>query len=79
MGAGNTRMPKLNDGLARAGEVLPFARAGQEFTPTVGHYSQQHIATNLRAMYDELVQQPLPDRFVELLHQLDTRSEKKQP
>ncbi len=29
-------------------------------------------------MYDELVQQPLPDRFVELLAQLDTRSGKEQ-
>ncbi len=66
-------MPKLKDGLARAGEVLPFARAGQSISPTVDHHSQQHIATNLRAMYDELVQQPLPDRFVELLAQLDAQ------
>ncbi len=69
--------PKV--GLARAREVLPFARTGRETIPTVSPHSQQHIATNLRAMYDNLVQQPLPDRFVELLAQLDTRSEMKQP
>jgi hypothetical protein len=71
-------MSRLRNGLARSGEVFPFVRAGQDTTPTVSHHSQQHIATNLRAIYDELVQQPLPDRFVELLAQLDTRSGKEQ-
>jgi hypothetical protein len=46
---------------------------GQEITPAISHSSQQHIATNLRAMYDDLVQQPLPDRFVELLAELDQK------
>ncbi len=68
-------MRKLTDGTSRAGEVLPFARAGQQITPTISHSSQEHIATNLRAMYDELVQQPLPDRFVELLAQLDQKQQ----
>jgi hypothetical protein len=64
-------MPKLKDGLARASVVLRFPRAGQVITPTVSPHSQQHIATNLRAMYEELVQQPLPERFVELLARCD--------
>ena len=70
-------MSSLKVGLARAGKVLPFARAGQNITPSVDQHSQQHIATNLRAMYDNLVQQPLPDRFVELLAQLDQGQQEK--
>ncbi len=72
-------MSKLKDGRARAGEVWPAAGADQGTAPTVDHHAQRHIATNLRAMYDELVRQPLPERFVELLAQLDTPPEKKQP
>ena len=52
---------------------MPLSRVGQEITPAISHSSQQHIATNLRAMYHELVQQPLPDRFVELLAELDQK------
>ncbi len=72
-------MRKLADGAARAGEVLPFSRAGQEVTPEVSHNARQHLGANLRGMYDELLQQPLPDRIVELLAQLDTAPETKQP
>jgi hypothetical protein len=70
-------MNKRADGLARAGDVLPFARAGQQITPAISHSSQQHIAATLQAMYAELVQQPLPDRFVELLAQLDQKQQEK--
>lgn len=70
-------MQKLVGGPTRNGDVLPFKRAGQEFAPTVTHHSQDNIATNLRAMYAELVQQPLPDRFVELLAQLDQNQREK--
>ncbi len=70
-------MSSLKDGPAPAGEVLPFARTGRETIPTVSPHSQQHIATNLRALYDNLVQQPLPDRFVELLAQLDQGQQEK--
>ena len=32
---------------------------------------QDHIGAKLRAMYDELRDQPVPDRFLELLGELD--------
>lgn len=35
--------------------------------------SQKRIGDQLRAMYDELMQQPVPDRFKELLDQLDEK------
>ncbi len=66
-------MRKLTGASLRAGEVMPFSRVGHAITPSISHSSQQHIATNLRAMYHDLVQQPLPDRFVELLAELDQK------
>jgi len=35
---------------------------------------QGHIGRQLRTLYDEMLQQPIPDRFFELLKQLDERS-----
>lgn len=32
---------------------------------------QDHIGRQLRAVYDDLLSQPVPDRFLELLQQLD--------
>jgi hypothetical protein len=34
---------------------------------------QDHIGRQLRALYDEVASQPVPDRFMELLNRLDTR------
>jgi hypothetical protein len=36
--------------------------------------SQKRIGDQLRAMYDELMQQPVPDRFKDLLDQLDKKA-----
>jgi len=35
--------------------------------------SQKRIGDQLRAMYDELMQQPVPDRFKELLDQMEKK------
>ena len=35
---------------------------------------QHHIGRQLRAVYDDLVSRPVPDRFLELLAQLDRQS-----
>ncbi len=34
---------------------------------------QAHIGRQLRALYDEIVQQPVPDRFVQLLEELERK------
>ena len=39
---------------------------------------QDVIGTQLRDMYDDLVNQAVPDRFTELLQQLDKRDDKGQ-
>ena len=37
---------------------------------------QDHIGQELRAMYDEVLQQPIPDRFLDLLKELDEKADK---
>jgi hypothetical protein len=44
--------------------------------PKLDSGSQKRIGDQLRAMYDELMQQPVPDRFRELLDQLDKNGRK---
>jgi hypothetical protein len=41
--------------------------------PGLDRQVQARIGDNLRAMYDDLLQQPVPDRFKDLLGQLETR------
>ncbi|MBB4041488.1 hypothetical protein GGR34_003165 [Microvirga flocculans] len=42
--------------------------------PKLDSSSQKRIGDQLRAMYDELMQQPVPDRFKELLDQLEKKN-----
>jgi hypothetical protein len=35
---------------------------------------KEHIGRQLRALYDEVASQPVPDRFMELLNRLDAKS-----
>lgn len=39
--------------------------------PKLDNVSQGRIGDQLRAMYDDLIQQPVPERFKDLLDQLD--------
>ena len=39
--------------------------------PTLDRNIQARIGDNLRAMYDELLRQPVPDRFKDLIGQLE--------
>ncbi|NGM32461.1 hypothetical protein G4G93_00680 [Methylobacterium sp. DB0501] len=39
--------------------------------PALDRDVQGRIGSHLRAMYDELMQQPIPDRFVDLLAELE--------
>jgi hypothetical protein len=34
---------------------------------------EAHIGSRLRAMYDSVLREPVPDRFMDLLRQLDTK------
>jgi hypothetical protein len=46
--------------------------------PKLDSGSQKRIGDQLRAMYGELMQQPVPDRFKELLEQLDKKNGEKE-
>jgi Anti-sigma factor NepR len=37
------------------------------------------IGQRLRTFYDEVAQQPVPDRFMDLLNQLEAKSSEKKP
>ena len=53
--------------------VIPEASLSAELSPEpkLDSVSQGRIGDQLRAMYDDLMQQPVPDRFKDLLDQLE--------
>ncbi len=55
--------------------VIPNASLEDKLTsdPKLDRTTQTRIGDQLRAMYDDLMQQPVPDRFAELLGRLDQR------
>lgn len=52
-------------------DALADAREDSPSEPTIDRASQTRIGDNLRSMYNELMQQPVPDRLMELLGRLD--------
>ena len=68
-------MRELVDGLApwdgSDAEIALFGGPGQEVSPTGGRSGQRHITSELRAAYHDLIQQPLPERLLELVAKLD--------
>jgi hypothetical protein len=62
----------------RTARVIPEASLTENLTsePTLDRAIQERIGTQLRAMYDDLMQQPVPDRFADLLGKLEKRDEK---
>lgn len=49
----------------------PGLRSKPPGEPTIDRPSQSRLGDHLRAMYDDLMQQPVPDRFVDLINQLN--------
>jgi hypothetical protein len=58
---GGTAMPI--EGAQEGGLILPFESM-----------VQGHIGRQLRALYDDVLSQPIPDRFLDLLRKLDEGS-----
>lgn len=52
--------------------------AGPE-QPALDRNVQGRIGSHLRAMYDELMQQPIPDRFVDLIAELERSAARETP
>jgi hypothetical protein len=57
---------------------LPIGRDDFEAmtqSPQLDRQAQARIGEQLRSMYDDLLKQPVPDRFVELLKKLDDKGD----
>jgi Anti-sigma factor NepR len=48
----------------------------QSGTTAIGSDIQGHLGRKLKASYDELVRQPVPDKFRQLLEELERREKK---
>jgi Anti-sigma factor NepR len=57
----------------QAGE--PVTARPQAKTPGLQPQVQDHIGRQLRALYDDVLGQPVPDRFKELMERLDRKAE----
>ena len=57
----------------RLGAVFPDASRSDTTSaePRIDRSTQTRIGDQLRAMYDDLVHQPVPDRFKDLLDRLE--------
>jgi hypothetical protein len=61
----------ITEDRSRAFDAFPFVRPGEETSPALGPTAQRHIASSLRTMYNDLVHEPLPEQFLELIARLD--------
>ena len=59
----------------RSATVIPETSLSDKLSsnPKLDRAIQSRIGDQLRAMYDDLMQQPVPDRFKDLLDQLEKR------
>lgn len=62
---------KTNNKTEKKIEMMNHAPAQPEIYDLIGQ--------RLRNFYDEVAQQPVPDRFVDLLNQLEAKSSQKKP
>jgi len=54
-------------------EAADPGAVGREPAPGMVPQIQDHIGRQLRAVYDEVLNQPVPDRFKELMDKLDEK------
>ena len=64
--------------LAAVASQASVSHAMASAEPSLDRAIQARIGDNLRAMYDELLQQPVPDRFRDLLGKLDQNRDGKE-
>jgi hypothetical protein len=66
----------ISDRRKGAAKLMPKADLSDDLSdsgaePRLDRATQDRIGTHLRAMYDDLLNQPVPDRFAELLGRLE--------
>ncbi len=58
-------------------EARPLMRTSATHEPSLGRDVQAKIGQQLRTMFDEVVKQGVPDRFIDLLGRLEHEDDKK--
>jgi hypothetical protein len=53
------------------------AQSERKRKPVVNDALQQAIGSSLKAVYSEVLSQPVPDKFLDLLGQLEAKQDKK--
>ncbi|KAA2237222.1 NepR family anti-sigma factor [Salinarimonas soli] len=71
----NDKMGKTPVDGAADGAALGTSRDTTAANPKLDRPTQGRIGDQLRAMYDDLLNQPVPDRFADLLSRLDKKKE----
>ena len=61
-------------GAARPGD--PASKGGPRGSSRLSHHAQARIGSDLRSLYDSMIQQPVPDRFRDLIARLDATEPK---
>jgi Anti-sigma factor NepR len=75
---GDDHMVQKGKSSAAAVRQSHVSQAQGPFEPGLDRNIQARIGDNLRAMYDELLQQPVPDRFKDLLGQFEKQRDGKE-
>jgi Anti-sigma factor NepR len=63
------KTPGPPDAISKSNSVDDSASPAKKRNPNV----KDHIGRQLRALYDEVANQPVPDRFMELLNRLEVK------
>lgn len=58
-------------------ETKETAEASADSGKTLDDLSSSHIGKRLRTMYDEVVSEPVPDKFLDLLESLERAEEER--
>ncbi|VUD74004.1 hypothetical protein MET9862_04627 [Methylobacterium symbioticum] len=71
-------------GVSADGDIRPAETADSRPLPaqpgtTLDDLTRTRLGTHLRAMYDQVVQQPVPDRFRDLIARLEASEDGSQP
>ena len=73
LGRSNHGGPKSSAGVQPAGKGVPERHDGSS---RLSDHAQARIGSSLRSLYDSIVQQPVPDRFRDLIERLDAKEPK---
>lgn len=66
----------MTTGNGDVGEALQGDHVDTAAEPAIDHRIQSHLGRKLKEAYEELVREPVPDRFRQLLDELERKENK---